>query len=369
MIKVSKASVGEEEISAMRPALLRGYYGHAENVVAFEKAIAEYIGVEPWQVVCVNTGTSALHLAVEVCGIDSGDEVISPSLTFVACFQAITAAGAIPVACDIDGSTLQMSLEDAESRITEKTRAIIPVHYTGCPVEMDKFLDFAKKHNLRLIEDAAHAFGSTYKGKKIGSFGDLTCFSFDSIKNITCGEGGAVICRNKDDAEKLRQMRLLGIDRDNPHVGGHQRTKLFDVKIQGWRYHMSNLNAAIGLEQIKKVESFINRRQLISQRYVNAFSSLPGLKILPIDYSETAPHIFVIRVLNDKRDQLTEFLKDRDIETAFNYIPNHLLTKFRSGPFPNTDMIFKEILTIPLHCSLTEEEVDFVIKSIVEFFN
>jgi len=369
MIRVSQALTDELEVAALRAALTRGYYGHAEKVVAFEEALADYLGVEASRVVCVNTGTAGLHLALDALGVGPGDEVIVPSLTFVASFQAVSATGARPVPCEVRPENLLLDMNDVERRLTPRTKALMPVHYAGNPGNLRNLMEFGEKHGLHVVEDAAHAFGSLYQGRKVGSLGEVAVFSFDSIKNITCGEGGAIVWRDQGMAGLCRQTRLLGINRENPHVAGHQRTKVFNVARQGYRYHMSNLNAAIGLVQLSKAEGFMARRREICRRYEAAFADLEGICRLSMDYDAVAPHIYVIRVLDGRRDALIDFLKAKDIETAINYIPNHLHDLYRSQePLPVTEKLYGEILTLPLHCVLSDAEVDFIIGSVKEFF-
>ena len=203
-IRLSKSVIGQKEADSVTKVLLEdGYLGMGTEVGLFEKDIANYIGVQDENVVCVNTGTSALHLAVEAV-VTKGDEVLVPSFTYLASFQAISAAGALPISCDVYEDTLTIDLDDAKKRITNKTKAIMAVHYGSNPANIEQLYDFAKINNLRVIEDAAHAFGCKYKGKKIGSFGDIVCFSFDGIKNITSGEGGAIITK---DLNVFRQFR------------------------------------------------------------------------------------------------------------------------------------------------------------------
>lgn len=328
MIKVSRGCISDEELVEVRDAFEYGYFGLASKVTEFEEKVGKYLGAD--YVIAINTGTSALHLALDALGVGAGDEVIVPSLTFVGCFQAITATGATPVACDICPDTLLMDLEDAGKRISAKTKAIMPVHYAGNPCDIHGLLELKNRHGMRIIEDAAHAFGSTYKGQKIGSFGDIICFSFDSLKNITCGEGGVIVCRDKQLADLIRQKLLLGMDRKSHAASSwKEREWFFEVKTQGFRYHMSNINAAIGLAQLKKVDSFITRRRDICREYDGAFEDLPGIQRLPIDYDEVAPHIYVIRVQDRRRDALMQFLKDLDIETSIYYIPNHLHPYFK----------------------------------------
>lgn len=368
-IKVSMGCLGEEELAEVQAAFEYGYFGLASKVTEFEQQLAQYLGAE--RVIATNTGTSALHLALNTLGIGPGDEVIVPSLTFVGSFQAISATGATPVACEISPDTLLLDVEDARNRITSQTKAIMPVHYAGNPCDMGALLEVSDHYGLRIVEDAAHAFGSTYYGRKIGSFGDITCFSFDSIKNITCGEGGAIVCRDPQLVDLARQKRLLGMDRKS-HAGASwkERSWFFDVKTQGFRYHMSNINAAIGLAQLKKVDRFIARRREICRRYDQAFSDTLGIQRLRINYDEAAPHIYVVRVKDGRRDALMQFLKDRDVETGINYIPNHLHSYFKQDglSLAQSEEAYKEILTLPLHYCLSNADVEAVIDSAIEFF-
>lgn len=366
MIKVSQGCLGEEELAQVKEAFAYGYFGLAYKVLEFEDEVKKYIGAG--HVVATSTGTSALHLALDALGIKAGDEVIVPSLTFVASFQAISATGATPVSCDVYPDTLLMNIEDVQKRITPRTKAIMPVHYVGNPCDMDALLKIKEEHNIRIVEDAAHAFGSYYKGKKIGSFGDITCFSFDSIKNITCGEGGAICCWDGELAELLRQKRSLGIDRRSHTLPWKERSWSFEVRTQGFRYHMSNINAAIGLAQLKKIEQFISRRREICRRYDSAFKEIPAISCLRVNYDEVAPHIYVIRVKDNRRDELMSRLKSLDIETGINYIPNHLHPFYRSNAtsLPETEKAYREILTLPLHCGLSDADVARVIQRVVD---
>jgi len=372
MIKVSAPAVGAEELEALRSALGEGYYGHGRLVLAFEKALLDYLGAP--QVVAVSSGTAALHLSLVALGIGPGDEVMVPSLTFVGCFQAIAATGALPVPCDVHPDTLLMDLEDAERKLSPATRALMPVHFAGNPCDLTGLYDLAARHDLRVVEDAAHALGSTYQGRKIGSFGDVVCFSFDSLKNITCGEGGAIICQDATLAERLRQMRLLGITR--PTVGDPTQVKrwFYTVREPGFRYHMSNLNAALGLVQLDKLPSFISARQRLARFYDQALAGLETVRPLKIDYQTVAPHIYVIRVTGGRRNELMEFLREQGIEASINYIPNHHHERFqalyqgKTWSLPVTERVFGEILTLPLHCNLTPPDLDHIVSSLQTFW-
>ena len=247
----------------------------------------------------------------------------------------------------------------------------MPVHYCGKACEMETLLEIGKKYNIKILEDAAHAFGSSYQGKKIGSFGDAACFSFDPIKNITTGEGGAVVLADNEMAEKIRRKRILGIDKDTWHRYKNERSWFYEVVEQGYRYHMSNINAAIGLEQLKKLNLFIERKREIVKQYDAAFVSMKGIKILENDYKETAQFCYIIRILDGKRDKLMEYLKNEGVGSGVHYIPNHLQPFFKAyaTKLPITEMLGEEIITLPLYFNMTDKDIALVIKSVKEFFS
>ncbi len=368
MIPVSRPSIGNDELQAVKTVFDSHWLGLGATTKHFEDAISEFLGGTPrTHVIAVNTGTTALHLALAAAGIQPGDEVILPSLTFVATAQAISELGARPVFCDVVDATLNMDPKDLERCITPRSKAVIPVHYRGLPCDMDAILSIAHKHKLRIIEDAAHAFGSQYKNKRIGSFGDLVCFSFDPIKNITCGEGGAVTTRDAVLAEMLRRKRILGIDKDTWSRYRNERSWFYDVIEQGYRYHLSNINAAIGLVQLKKFPVMNQRKQAIAQDYDRAFAKLPGLRVIPTSYTDTAIFTYILRVENSKRDDLMKVLKDKGIDSGIHYIPVHQFTFYKpqaKRPLPNTDRIYSEILTLPLFPDMTEDQAKLVIDTI-----
>jgi dTDP-4-amino-4,6-dideoxygalactose transaminase len=370
VVKLSRGCLGEEELSEVRSVFEYGYFGLGSKVDEFEESLGFFLGGS--NVVAVNSGTNALYIALDSLDIKAGDEVIVPSLTFIATYQAISATGAIPVPCDIYPDTLLMNIEDAKNKITPKTKAVVPVHYGGNPCDMDELLSLKESHGLRVIEDAAHAFGSCYKGKKIGSFGDITCFSFGSLKNISCGEGGAVICSDSELDSLLRKKRHLGMDRGSQSTTSwRERSWLYDVPVQGFRCHMSNINAAIGLAQLKKFDKFISLRRSISKIYQEGLKNLTSIDLLDIDFDAIVPHLFVIRVLNGYRDSMMKFLLENDIETGINYIPNHLHTLYKGKALalPETEKAYNEILSLPFHCELTNEDVFRVIEAINGFYN
>ncbi|MCB2190566.1 MAG: DegT/DnrJ/EryC1/StrS family aminotransferase [Deltaproteobacteria bacterium] len=370
MIRVSQPVTGAEELDALKRGLEMAYFGHSANVVELEKALADFLGTGERPVVCVNSGTAALQLALACLDLQPGDEVLVPSLTFVASFQAITAVGAKPVPCEVRENDLLLDLDDADRRITPRTKAVMVVHYAGNPGDLAGLYAWAKERGLRVVEDAAHAFGSSYGGKKVGSQGDMVCFSFDSLKNITCGEGGALVCPDAESARRAGLMRGLGMQRPQATQGGPPSRSAYDVVCQGWRYHMSNLNALVGLEQIKKAPGFFARRQAIAKRYDQALAGVPGLALLPMDYDQAVPFLYTLRVLEGRRAGLIEHLRGQDIETAVNYPPNHMHSLYQgltNAPLPVTEKLCEQILSLPMHGALSDEQVGFIIEQVKNF--
>jgi len=372
MIQISRSVVGAAELEAMGRVMRQdGYLGMGREVRAFEEELQAYLGGQDRTVICLNSGTAALHLAVAAV-TSPGDEVLVQSLTFVASFQAISAAGALPVACEVYPETITLDLEDAARRITPRTRAVMPVHYAGNPGDLEATYEFARRHGLRVIEDAAHAFGCAYQGRKIGSCGDLTCFSFDGLKNITSGEGGAVVASDPAVIQAVQDARLLGVQRDTEKRYQGTRSWEFDVQHQGYRYHLSNLLAAMGRVQLRRLDGeFKPRRLELARKYRAAFAGLTDLKLLQGDPGPIVPFIFPVRVLHGQRDGLRQFLLARGIETGIHYKPNHLLSLYGGGreALPVTERLYEELLTLPLHAGLEDKQLDEVIAAVLEFLS
>lgn len=338
------------------------FLGMGTEVRLFEEALTTFFGRPA---ICVVNGTAALHLAVQACAIGPGDEVLVPSLTYVASFQAISATGAKPVSCDIDPATLTLDWRDAERRLSPRTKAVMPVHYSGGVGDLDGIYDFASRNGLRVIEDAAHAFGTTYRDRRVGSFGDVSCFSFDGIKNITSGEGGCVVTLNESVLQQVRDARLLGVEKDTEQRYAGSRSWEFQVRMQGWRYHMSNIMAAIGIEQLTRFPELMHKRRMIARQYDARLSNVPGISVMPHDYVDVVPHIYVIRIAGLKdRDKLRICLAERGIQTGIHYQPNHWLEYFGDGgvsfPLPVVETVYAELLSLPLHPDVTEQNVEFI---------
>jgi dTDP-4-amino-4,6-dideoxygalactose transaminase len=351
-IKLSQCCVGEEEAGAVADVLRDGYLGCGEYVFAFERALESFF-CDNVKVACVSSGTAAIQLALQAIGVKSGDKILVPSITYVASFQAVSAIGATPVACDVDISTGCMNLEDTCRKIDERVKAILYVHYAGGFGDRERMLNLAQNEGVRLIEDAAHSFGSLCNEKLIEERSDVLCFSFDGIKNITCGDGGCIVSNDNDVIDKVRIYRRLGIKETRDVITGECD---FEIKDQGWRYHMNNLNAAIGIEQLKKINCFRDKRRRLASIYCSELNS-SVVKLLDMDIKQTMPHIFPVLVADGKRNSLREFLFGQGIETGLHYKPNHLLSKFAGDKCPNAEEFGKRVISLPLHVSLSDQSV------------
>ncbi|MBF0419918.1 MAG: DegT/DnrJ/EryC1/StrS family aminotransferase [Magnetococcales bacterium] len=368
-IRLSKSVVGDEEKRAIARVIDAGYLGMGKEVQLFEEEISKFLSTNN-EVICVNTGTAALHLALQAIGVGPGDEVLVPSITYVATFQAVSATGAKPIACDVTEDRVFIDLKDAENRLSLRTKAIMPVHYGSSSEGMDAVYEFASQYGLRVVEDAAHSFGCYRNGIKVGMHENIICFSFDGIKNITSGEGGAIVTSDLDVARKIKDARLLGVEKDTDKRYAGQRSWAFDVSEKGWRYHMSNLMAAIGREQLKKIYMFADIRRRLAQKYLVELQGVPLLRFFDFNYSEIVPHIFPMRVLGGCRDSLIAALNDENIESGIHYQPNHLLELFRSNyNCEISECLGNELISIPLHPEISDCDQERVILCIAEAMN
>ena len=307
------------------------------------------------------------------------DEVLLPSLTFAASAQAVLMAGGTPVFCEVLADTLNLDPDDVARRLTSRSRAVMPAHYGGLPCEMAAIETMAHTNGLAIVEDAAHAFGSTYDGRAVGTLGDVAAFSFDPIKNITCGEGGAVATDIETFAERIRLMRNLGIERDgwaraatpgSCFDSGSRAAWRYTVSTVGFRYHLPNLNAALGLAQLEQRDHMRDRKRQVVACYDEAFQERAGLALVTHDPDYTFPFFYVLRVTDGRRDSMMRYLADRGVGSGVHYIPNHLQPFFSADdrpPLPRTERLFGEIMTLPLFADITDGEVDTVIAAVRSF--
>jgi dTDP-4-amino-4,6-dideoxygalactose transaminase len=370
-----RASIGEEEMHAVLEVLQSGWLTSGPKVTAFESAFAGSIGAT--HALAVNSCTAALHLALAACGIGDGDEVIVPTMTFAATGEVVQYLKARPVLVDCAEKSFHIDPQQIEQAVTPRTRAIIPVHYAGYPCEMDAIMDIACSRGLKVIEDAAHAFPASYKGRMIGNIGDITCFSFYATKTITTGEGGMMTTENSEYAERIRKLALHGISRDAWNRYTAKGTWRYDIIEAGFKYNLSDLQAALGLSQLAKADRLRDRRSAIAKRYSLGLTSLNAFSPPPEANDEGhAWHLYVVRVnpgcLRIGRDQVIEELKAREIGTSVHFIPLHLHSLYqkslgyRAGQFPNAERHFAHAISLPLFPDMTDEEIDRVITALGE---
>jgi len=370
-IPVFLPHIDKEMRKHLENALDVGWLGMGASTKKFEDKIMEFLKLKDRYAITTNTGTAALHVALKIANVGAGDEVITPSFNYVADQQAIKMSGASVVMCDILENNLGIDTVKAESLITKKTKAIMPLHFAGIPCDISKVYELAQKYSLRVIEDATHAFGTSINDKKIGSFVDITCFSFDPVKIITSIDGGCVIVNNKEELEKGHHLRLLGVDKDTTERYKNKRAWDYDVVSEGYRYHLTNIMSSVGISQIKNIEKFVNSRQKVCKRFNEAFEEIEEIKTPETNFKNIAPFIYTIRILNNKRDELIEYLQEKNIEVGIHFIPVHKHTYFSDGKIGDmsiTNKIVEEILTLPLHSEMNEEFVKRIIDSIVSFF-
>ncbi len=366
MIPVFKPALDEEEWLALREPIEKGWLGLGPKTKEFEEKFAAYTDA-PYAV-GVNSGTSALHLGFSVLDI-AGGEVITTSLTYVATNHAILYCGGVPVFADIEDDTGNVRVDEIERCITPRTKAICVVHYGGHPCDMDPIMDLAARHHLPVLQDSAHACGSTYKGRMVGSFGPINTFSFDPVKNLATGAGGMVTLQNGAVDARMRKLRWLGHSRPpgTPADPG-QMDYYHETEEVGFRHHMNDLSAAIGIVQLRKLEGHNDRRRAIAAIYDDAFSDLdwvatPVLK----EYATTAQHKYVIRVPAEDRDALMLHLRDRGVGSHVHFVPSHLhpaYKQYRSELLPVTERFWKTLVTLPLFPTLTEDEIAQVIEGV-----
>jgi dTDP-4-amino-4,6-dideoxygalactose transaminase len=364
---VFQPHVGVDTIKAVVDALHAGWLGMGAVTRAFEEGIAGFLGLQGRHVLATNTGTSALHLGLLVAGVGPGDEVITPAFNFVADHQAIIATGAAPVLCDVEETTLGLDPEQVRALIGPRTRALLPLHFGGVPCRLQELYALAGRHRLRVVEDATHAFGTRVASRPIGSFGDVTCFSFDPVKVITAIDGGAVVVGGAAELERLRHLRFLGIDRETAERYRNSRAWEYDVVSQGFRYHLTNVNAAVGLSQLARAEEFIAGRRRACRLYNRLLAGVAGVRCPATDFDDVSPFIYTVRVPAERREGLIAHLRHRGIATGIHFLPAQDFTYLkacRRGALPVTERVTREILTLPLHTSMPDATVERVAGAI-----
>lgn len=370
--------IGDEEIAAVTEALRSGWVTTGPKTKAFEQAFTKFLGTG-LESIAVNSATAGLHLALEAMGIGPGDEVIAPTLTFTATTEVVRYLGADAVLVDVDPRTLNIDPAKIRAAITARTKAIMPVHYGGLACEMDEIFAIAREHGLKVIEDAAHALPTTYKGTKIGCLdSDATVFSFYANKTMTTGEGGMVVTRNAEAAKRMKVMRLHGMNRDAfDRFVSKTPAWYYEVVAPGFKYNLTDIASALGLVQLTRLPQFLVRRQHLASRYAQELSDLP--LILPADASDGdvhSWHLYVIR-LDDRalqrghnRDAVIQALSDHGIGTSVHYVPLHRHPYWRDryqldpAMFPVADKAYQTMLSIPLYTAMSDDDQTRVIDTL-----
>jgi len=372
-------AIEQIEVDEVVDSLRSGWLGTGPKVKRFENAFKEYVGTK--HAIALNSCTAALHLSLVAIGLEAGDEVITTPMTFTATAAAIIHTGAKPVFVDIDRETMNISPEGIEAAINEKTKAVVPVHFGGYPCDMEKITSISGRYRLKTIEDAAHAIETKSSGRKVGSIGDLTCFSFYATKNVVTGEGGMVTTNNEEYADWIKVLALHGMTRDAWHRFNDEGFKHYDVIYPGYKYNMMDIQAALGIHQLERVEINAVRRRAIWNRYNKAFRSLPVItpsdKLLPGD--QHGYHLYTVLLEIEKvkinRDQFLQALHKENIGTGVHYKALHLHPYYSKtygygrGAFPNAEYVSDRTVSLPLSAKLTDDDIENVISAVSRVLN
>jgi perosamine synthetase len=371
-LSYGKQWIDEEDIQAVIKVLRGDYLTTGPEVKRFEEAIAEYVGSK--YAVSFSSGTAALHGACYAAGISSGDEVITTPMTFVASANCVLYMGGSPVFADIDAKTYNINPQKIKELITARTKAIIPVDFTGQPADLDTIIEIAKENNLIVIEDAAHALGAKYNGKKIGSISDMTMFSFHPVKHITTGEGGIITTNNEDYYKKLLQFRTHGITRTPNRLKEQHGPWYYEMQFLGFNYRMTDFQAALGISQLDKFYKFLELRKKYVEIYNEAFQELQEIKIpYQTTYSDSSWHLYIVRLnlelLNANRKEIYEALVKENIGVNVHYIPVYIQPYYqqlgyKKGICSEAEKLYEEIITLPLFPAMKEADVNDVISAV-----
>ncbi|MFO0770263.1 MAG: DegT/DnrJ/EryC1/StrS family aminotransferase [Nitrospiraceae bacterium] len=365
--------IGAEEISAVTKVLESGWLTTGNKVKQFEERFAAQVGTE--HAVATNSCTAALHVALDAVGVQEGDEVIVPTMTFAATAEVVVYFKAIPVLVDCDPTTLNLDPNRFAEKITSRTKAVIPVHFAGHPCDMQSLSEVAAAHKLAVVEDAAHAFPSVYRGRRIGSIGDITCFSFYATKTLTTGEGGMATTNNQAWAEHMRRMTLHGITKDAWARYTDAGSWYYEIEAPGYKYNLTDIAAAIGVEQLAKARRSLEARKTVAAAYHAGFADLPELRLPQAARDvEHSWHLYVIQLdlqrLRITRNGFIEALKKLGVGTSVHFIPLHLHPYYRSRfgftsrDYPVASEAFDRIVSLPIYPRMSDADIRHVIDSV-----
>lgn len=368
MIPYGKQTIDQDDIQAVVDVLQSDFLTTGPKIAEFEQTVADYVGAK--YAVAISNGTSALHAACFAAGIGPGDEVITTPLTFAASANCVLYCGGTPVFADVDPKTYNIDPEDIQRKITDRTKAIIAVHLAGQPCDMDAIHSIAREHGLIVIEDGAHALGSVYKGKKVGSMSDMTTFSFHPVKPITTGEGGMIVTDNEDFYKKMILFRSHGITRDDSMMTRNDGPWFYQQFDLGYNYRITDIQCALGCSQMKKLDRFLARRKEIVAHYNEAFADCDNI-ITPYQLSDTESgwHLYIVQVKNCDRRQVFEKMREKGIGVNVHYIPVYMHPYYQEHGYENVhcanaEEIYSHIISLPLYPGLTSELQDYVIDTL-----
>ena len=368
MIPVFRPSLTEKEIKAVTETLKSGWWGSGPKAFEFEEKFKKYVKIK--YAVALNSGTAALHLAGKLLNLKPGSEIITTPLTFISTAYLADYNNLKPVFADIEEDTLNINPDDIRKKITNKTRAIVLVHFGGHACRMDEIMEVAKKNDLYVIEDCAHAAGASYKGKRLGTFGDFGCFSFQAVKNLATGDGGMLTTNSEEWANRAKILRWVGINKETgERASADQYTWEYEIAEVGYKYQMCDILAAIGIVQLERLDEMNRRRKDITKRYNEAFEGADWIET-PVekDYCSSSNHNYVIKVKKN-RDKLMRYLKEKGISSSVHYLPayKHPVYRHIKADCPVAEEVWKKLLTLPLFPDMTGEEVELVINSVKKF--
>ena len=370
-IPYGRQSINEQDIEAVVNVLKSDYLTTGPKIAEFERKVADYTGAK--YAVAIANGTAALHAACYAARIGEGDEVITTPITFAASSNCVLYCGGTPVFAYINPETYNISPEDIERKITPKTKAIIAVHFTGQPCEMEQIHAIAHKYNLTVIEDGAHALGAEYQGKRVGTLSDMTTFSFHPVKHITTGEGGMILTNNPELYQRLKLFRTHGITREEELLTKNDGPWYYEQLDLGYNYRITDIQCALGVSQMDRLPEFLEKRKQIAKRYNEAFAANEQIQ-LPYQKEgcDNAWHLYVIRIKNGKRKEVFEKLRAAGIGVNVHYIPVYQHPYYRTHGYaevtcPNAEEYYKECISLPMYPDLKEEEQEYVIKKVLEY--
>lgn len=369
-IPYGRQFIEEDDIQAVVETLKSDYLTTGPKVEEFEKAVADYTGAK--YAVAVSSGTAALHVACLAAGLSEGDEVITSPITFAASANCALYCNATPVFADINSRTYNIDPDEIRSKITKNTKVLIPVHFTGQPCDMDEIHKIAREHNLLVIEDGAHALGAEYKGRRVGSMSDMTIFSFHPVKHITTCEGGMVVTNNEELYQRLLLFRTHGITRDEKILGSHDEPWYYEQLELGYNYRISDIQCALGISQLRKMDKNLERRREIIKRYQEAFNACASIELpYQADGCNNAWHLFVIKVPANRRKEIFNALRKSGIGVNVHYIPVYQHPYYQTHGYQkvhlkNAEAYYARCISLPLYVGLTDEQQDYVIRTVLD---